>query len=152
MTLYELLLFVHVLAAATWVGGAVILKVQTGRALKADPDRAAELALETSQVGTTVLMPASIVLLIAGLWLVFEGDWGFGPLWVKLGLGIYVVSAVAGAVFLGPLYKKIGELRAERGPGDAEVTSLVQRIATLSWIDLVLLVAAVFVMTVKPGS
>lgn len=150
MTLYELLLFVHVLAAATWVGGAVILKVQTSRALKSDPDRAAELALETSQVGTAVLMPASIVLLVAGLWMVFESDIGFDPLWVKLGLAIYVVSAVAGAAFLGPLYKKIGELRAERGPGDAEVTALVQRLATLSWVDLALLVAAIFVMTTKP--
>lgn len=151
MTLYELLLFVHVLAAATWVGGAVMLKVQSARALKSDPNRAAELALETERVGTTVLMPASIALLVAGLWLVFEGDWGFGPLWIKLGLGIYLVSAVAGAVFLGPLYKQVGELRAERGPGDAEVTARLERISTLSWIDLTLLVAAVFVMTVKPG-
>lgn len=151
MTLYELLLFVHVLAAATWVGGAVMLKAQSARALRSDPNRAAELALETERVGTTILMPASIVLLVAGLWMVFEGDWGFGPLWVKLGLGIYVVSAVAGAVFLGPLYKQVGELRAERGPGDAEVTARLKRISDLSWIDLVLLVAAVFVMTVKPG-
>jgi uncharacterized membrane protein len=97
-------------------------------------------------------MPASIALLVAGLWLVFEGDWGFEPLWIKLGLGIYVVSAVAGAVFLGPLYKQVGELRAERGPDDPEVTSRLQRISTLSWIDLGLLVAAVYVMTVKPGS
>ena len=151
MTLYELLLFAHVLAAATWVGGAVMLKVQSGRALKSDPNRAAELALETSHVGTTLLMPASIVLLVAGLWLVFEGDWGFGPLWVKLGLAIYVISAVAGAVFIGPLYKQVGELRAERGPGDAEVQERLKRISALSSIDLVLLVAAVFVMTVKPG-
>jgi putative copper export protein len=150
MTLYELLLFVHVLAAATWVGGAVMLKVLSDRALKADPDRAAELAVETEKVGSSVLMPASIVLLVAGLWMVFEGDWGFEPLWVKLGLGIYLVSAVAGAVFLGPLYKQTGELRAERGPGDAEVTARLQRISKLSWIDLGLLVAAIFVMTVKP--
>jgi putative copper export protein len=97
MTLYELLLFVHVLAAATWVGGAVMLKVQSARAMRSGPDRAAELALETEHVGTRVLMPASIVLLVAGLWMVFE------------------------------------------------------RISTLSSLDLALLVAAVFVMTVKPG-
>ncbi|MDQ3953696.1 MAG: DUF2269 domain-containing protein [Actinomycetota bacterium] len=151
MTLYELLLFVHILAAAVWVGGAVMLKVQSAHALKSDPNRAAELALETERVGTTLLMPASLALLAGGLWLVFEGDWGFGPLWIKLGLGIYVVSAVSGAVLLGPLYKQVGELRTERGPGDAEVTARLQRISNLSWIDLVLLVAAVFVMTVKPG-
>lgn len=151
MTLYELLLFVHVLAAAVWVGGAVMLKVLTSRALRADPDRAAELATETERVGTGVLMPASIVLLVAGLWMVFEGDWGFEPLWVKAGLFIYVVSAVAGAVFLGPLYKQVGVLRAERGAGDADLTARLQRIQTLSWIDLGLLVAAVFVMTTKPG-
>lgn len=151
-TLYKLLLFVHVLAAAVWVGGAVMLKIQSDRALKADPGRAAELAVETERVGTSVLMPASIVLLIAGLWMVFEGDWGFGPLWVKLGLAIYVISAVAGAVFLGPLYKQVGELRAERGAGDAELTARLQRISNLAWVDMALLVAAVFVMTFKPGT
>ena len=150
MTLYELLLFVHVLAASVWVGGAVMLKVQSSRALASNPDRAAELALENERVGTTVLMPASILLLIAGLWLVFETEIGFGPLWVKLGLGIYLVSAVAGAVFLGPLYKQVGRLRAEGGAG-TDLTERLRRISTLSSIDLGLLVAAVFVMTVKPG-
>lgn len=151
MTLYELLLFVHILAAATWVGGVVILKVQSDRALRSDPDRAAELAEETQKVGQSVLMPASIVLLVAGLWMVFEGDWGFEPLWIKLGLGIYVVSAVAGAVFLGPLYKQAGELRAERGANDPEITARLERLSKLGWIDVGLLVAAVFVMSVKPG-
>lgn len=151
MTLYELLLFVHVLAAATWVGGALMLKVQSSRALGSGPDRAADLALETERVGKTVLMPSSIVLLVAGLWLVFETDIGFEPLWVKLGLAIYVVSAVAGAAFLGPLYKQVGELKAERGAGDAEVAARLQRISMLSSVDLGLLVAAIFVMTVKPG-
>lgn len=150
MTLYEILKFVHVLAAATWVGGAIILKVQSDRALKADPDRAAELATETERIGNGVLMPASIVLLVSGIWAAFEGGYGFDPLWVKLGLAIYVVSAVAGAVFLGPLYKQVGELRAERGAGDPDLTARLQRISKLAWIDVALLVTVVFVMVVKP--
>ncbi len=150
MSLYELLKFLHVLAAAIWVGGAVLLRVQSSRAAGMDRRRAAELATETSEVGTKVLMPASIVLLVAGLWAAFEGGYGLEPLWVKLGLVIYVVSAVAGAVFIGPLYKQVGELQAERGPDDAEVSARLQRISTLSWIDLGLLVLAVFVMVVKP--
>ncbi len=150
MSLYELLKFLHVLAATIWVGGAVMLRVQSARASGMDRSRAAELATETSEVGTKVLMPASIVLLVTGLWTAFEGGYGLDPLWVKLGLAIYVVSAVAGAVFLGPLYKQVGALQAERGPDDAEVGSRLQRISTLSWVDLTLLVVAVFVMVVKP--
>lgn len=150
MSLYELLKFLHVLAAAVWIGGAVMLRVQSSRAKGLDPERAAALATETSEVGTKLLMPASILLLVAGLWTAFEGGYGLEPLWVKLGLFIYVVSAVAGAVFLGPLYKQVGELQAERGPEDAEVRSRLRRISTLSWVDLGLLVLAVFVMVVKP--
>ena len=141
MTLYELLKFVHVLAAAVWVGGAIVLKVQSDRALRSDPDRAAELALETERLGSSVLMPASIALLVAGLWMVFESDIGFGPLWIKLGLGIYLISVVTGAVFLGPVYKQVGVLRAERGTSDPELTARLRRVSALSWIDLVLLVA-----------
>lgn len=150
MSLYELLKFVHVLAAAVWVGGAVLLRYQTSRAMALSPARAAELGVEAEEVGKKVLMPASIVLLVAGLWTAFEGGYGLEPLWVKLGLLIYVVSAVAGAVFLGPLYKQVAELRAERGPEDAEIKSRIQRISNLAWVDLGLLVLVVFVMVVKP--
>ncbi len=150
MSLYELLKFLHVLAAAVWIGGAVMLRVQSSRAATMDRERAAALATETSEVGKKVLMPASILLLVAGLSTAFEGGYGLEPLWVKLGLLIYVVSAVAGAVFLGPLYKEVGALQAERGPDDVEVRSRLQRISTLSWVDLGLLVLAVFVMVVKP--
>lgn len=150
MSLYELLKFVHVLAAAVWIGGALMLKVQTSRALAVNRARAAELATETEQLGTKLLMPASIVLLVSGLWTAFEGGYGLDPLWVKLGLAIYVVSAVSGAVFLGPLYKQVGELHAAKGADDPGVASRLKRISTLSSVDLVLLVLVVFVMVIKP--
>jgi uncharacterized membrane protein len=151
MSLHELLKFVHVVAAAVWVGGAVMLRVQGSRALAADRARAAQLATEGEQLGMRVLMPASILLLVAGLLTAFEGGYGLEPLWVKLGLAIYVVSAVVGARFLGPLNKQAGELNAERGPDDPELAARLRRISTIGWIDLGLLVAAVFVMVVKPG-
>ncbi|MDQ3957935.1 MAG: DUF2269 domain-containing protein [Actinomycetota bacterium] len=150
MSLYEFLLFVHVLSAAVWVGGAVMLRVQAARAESAaDMGTAAAMAKETERLGSTVLMPASITLLVSGLWMAFDVWDGLEPLWIKLGLAIYVVSAVMGAAFLGPQYKKVGELRA--AGGGPELDERIRRISLVSWIDMALLVAAIFVMTVKPG-
>ena len=151
MTPYELLKFVHVLSAAIWVGGAVTLRIQAARAEKeTDQAAAAKVAQDTERIGKGLLMPASIVLLVTGLWMVlFETDIGFDPLWVKLGLGIYLLSALGGAIFLGPQYKKVGELRAA-GTTGAELDARIARISLVSWIDLGLLVAAIYVMTTKP--
>lgn len=146
MTLYELLKFLHVAAAATWVGGGLMLRVLGSRALAADRARAVQLAGEAEQVGMKVLMPASILLLVSGLWTAFEGGYGLDPLWVKIGLAIYVASAVVGARFLGPLNREVVEHQDDA----AALQSRLQRISTLGWVDLGLLLLAIFVMVVKP--
>ena len=153
MSSYELLLFVHVLAAVVWIGGALSLQVLAIRAERSpDGGRVAHIATEAEWVGSRIFLPASIVLLLAGIGLTLEGDWGFTTLWVLLGLIAYGLSALTGSLFLGPESGRIGKMIAEVGPQDPEVIARIKRIFLVSRIELVVLLFIVFDMTVKPGS
>jgi uncharacterized membrane protein len=153
MSSYELLLFAHVLAAVVWVGGALSLQVLAIRAERsADGGRVANFATEAEWVGSRVFLPSSIVLLLAGIGLTLEGDWGFTTPWVLLGLIAYGLSALTGSLFLGPESGRIGKMIADVGPQDPDVLARIKRIFLVSRIELVVLLFIVFDMTVKPGS
>lgn len=152
MSRYEILLFAHVLAAAIWVGSAVLQEVLAERTRAAgDALRMATFAGEAEAVGTRLIMPVSIVLLLTGIGLVLEGPWGFTELWIVLGLAGYAASAVMGAALLGPESARVRPLIQAKGLEDPEVSRRLDRLKLIARLDIAVLVLVVFVMTVKPG-
>jgi uncharacterized membrane protein len=150
VTWYEFALWVHVFGAVVWVGGALATQVFGIRILRArDPVRLAGFAKDAEWIGTRVFMPASILLLAFGFVLVEEADWGY-PFWVVFGLAVLGLSVLTGMAFLGPESGRIGKLIEEHGVEYPEVQARIKRILVLSRVELVLLIAAVFDMVVKP--
>ena len=117
-----------------------------------DGPRMATFAKDAEWIGTHVFLPASLVLLGAGVALVLIGQWGFDTLWVVLGIAGFASSVVIGAAFTGPAAKKLAPLLEERGPDDPEVQSRMQKIFLISRIETVILLLVVVDMTMKPGS
>jgi uncharacterized membrane protein len=151
MSSYELLLFVHIGAAVVWVGGGTISQFFALRALRTgDPRRMADLAADIEWIGTRVLLPSSLVVVLAGVLLMFDGDWKWGQTWIVLALVLYAVTFVAGAAFFGPESGRISRLVAEGGAGSPEAQARIRRILVLTRLDLILLFGIVYVMTVKP--
>ncbi len=151
MTLYEFLIFVHVLAATVWVGGGVMIQVLASRAVRAgDPAHAAMTTADAEWVGLRVFMPASIVLLGFGIWGAVEGDWDFGAAWISIGFAAFLFSFFLGMAFLGPESGRIKSLVRERGLDDPEVSRRTSRILLFSRIELLVLIVAVFAMVTKP--
>ena len=148
--LYEWLLALHILAAVTWVGGGITGQVLASR-MRRDPDRLAKTALDLEWVGTHVYLPASLVLLFAGIFLVIEGQWGFTTPWVLIGLIGWGLTIVTGAGFLGPETKRLHAAMEQKGLDDPTVTAGINRIFVISRIDLVVLLLVVIDMAVKPG-
>ena len=86
-TLYDWLLFLHVLAAMVWVGGGVMLAAVAARVLR-DPDPAAvgRFTASLRSLGPLVLAPATVAVLGLGIGLVVDRDaWDFGQLWLQRG-------------------------------------------------------------------
>ena len=146
-SLYEWLMFVHVLAAMVWLGGLVALLAFGRRTLsEADPGAVARFVGSLRVVGPAFLAPAAGLVLALGIWMVLDSDaWDFGQLWVQLGLGLFAAAFLVGAV-----WQSRTALAATRSD-DAEARRQLRRWLWGYGLIVLLLVVAVWDMTTKPG-
>jgi hypothetical protein len=151
ITTYELLLFGHLLFVVAWVGTDIALQVLSLRILSAGPERSAAFLSDIEWLGTRLLTPAALLVVVFGFGLISELDYSVGDTWIWLALAAYVASFIAGAGFLGPESGRIGNLVAERGADDPEVQARIRRILLVSRIELVILILVILDMVVKPG-
>ena len=149
MTWYEFLLFVHIAAAAIWLGGAFTFQMY-GVAVRrgGDLEEMARFAGRAGVLGERMFAPASIVVLLAGIGMMLDGDWDWGQLWVVFALVTFAASFLTGLLVISPMAKKLPVV----GPATAEGQELIRRIFSILRIDLAYMYAIVFALTVKPTS
>ena len=152
MTWFELWLFLHVLGAITWIGGAIAIQVfgiLTKRA--ADPAKTAFFIRNVSWLVMRVFLPAAVVVFVSGVGLVETGFWDYDETVVTAGIIQWLVVALVAFGFLGRAMGRAGAQLEAEGPSPP----LMLRIRNLVWTSralLATLVVIVFFMTVKPGT
>lgn len=151
MTAYELLLFAHLLFVVTWVGTDICVQVLSFRALRAGPERTIDFAADVEWLGTRLLVPASLLVVVFGVLLVNEAGYDFGQTWITLGFIAFGLSFLAGAGYLGPESGRISKLAAERGAEDSDVQARIRRVLLVSRVELLILILVILDMVVKPG-
>jgi uncharacterized membrane protein len=150
MTLYEVLLFVHIVAVAVWVGGSIMLAFISNRIERTgDAAFRARFAKEAGIVGPVIGVSAALVL-ASGIWMVVESEAiELSQLWVWLGLSLFGVSIVVGAAYFGPasgrIQRALEEGRIEEANRGAKTFDLVSRL------DLLLLLVILGLMVFKPA-
>lgn len=152
MTLYRILLFVHVTTIAIWVGGGFMLMLLGARAAKEGPPPPQMVTrnLEMAEwLGPHFYLPVILTTLVTGIWLVVESGLGFGHFFILFGLGMVIVAAGMGVGFFVPRAKALIAHINEKGI-DAEAQAMMGQVAMVSKIMLALLVLTIFTMTYKP--
>jgi uncharacterized membrane protein len=152
LTWYEFLLFFHISMVVIWVGGGVAIQFFALRILKAtDPMRMAEFGQDVEWIGTRVFLPASLLSVVSGVWLVIDSDFlGFGDDWILIGIILFAVTFLAGLLFFGPESGRLAKLAETEGPTAPVVQQKMQRLIALSRADLMLLFLIVYDMATKP--
>jgi uncharacterized membrane protein len=151
MSAYELYLLLHIGAAIAWVGAGLLMVMLGTRATRArDGERVVAYARDAEWLGLRLFLPANLLALASGFLLVEKGNWGYDPSWIKLGLAGFAVSFLIGALFFAPGWGRVDKLATGEGADSPAVHAAVRRLQFGSRVDLGLLVAVVFVMTVKP--
>lgn len=145
--------FLHVVSAMVWVGGGVMLSLFALRARNGDSRTLSEFARTLSYVGLRVMMPAVIVVLVTGVWMVLAGsEFKFSQLWVLLGLGLFALAFLIGGVYLSRVGIQLERAAgSDSGSGTAGLASLLNRWLVGYGVVLVVLVVAVWDMVFKPG-
>jgi hypothetical protein len=149
---YRILLFVHVMGAILWFGGGVVYQLFTESIVKSDDMRRAKNFIEIgSTLGKTYFGPLTGIVLVAGIALVLNGDWGFDHVFVIGGLVGLVASASIGAVAVGGTVEKLQQGFAAPTVDEPSQRALLLRLRTAGRIDAAIMTVVVFLMTVKPG-
>jgi uncharacterized membrane protein len=147
MSWYEFLLFLHVTGAVIWLGGAFTFQMYGAVVRRGgDADEIARFAGRAGMLGERMFVPASLVVVLAGVGLMIEGNWDWGRLWVVFALVTFAASFVTGLFVIAPMAKRI----PAAGPATPAGQELIRRLFTVLRIDLVYMYAIVFAMTVKP--
>ena len=157
---YELSLFVHITAVVVGFGATFAEAIAFPLAMKLDPRHLPyvhRLQLAINQRFTT---PALVVVLATGLYQVVDADYDFGDFWISGSfLIILLLGGLIGAYFI-PSDRKLGPM-VEReveaaGGGQVTLSEEYQRAARtegiLGAVAGVLIVVAIFLMVVKPGT
>ncbi len=150
MSTYSLIVFVHVIAAAIWVGGGFMIFALHELALGAK-DRAwlVRMLHFEDLLAKRFFIPASMVTLLAGIGLVLRGPYEMSAGWVGAGLGIWILQFIIGITFFAPAGGRVRAAVEEHGLDSDAVTDKLGRLRTVARLDVFLLAAAIFVMTTK---
>lgn len=149
-TLYDWLMFGHVLAAMIWLGGSAMLAILAMLALR-DKDIAslARLSATIRFIGPRLLAPVTVLVAGLGVWLVLDShQWHFGQFWIAFAIGLLAGVFVIGAAFQSRA--AIGAERAINANDPEQAARYIRRWATGSLLILLLLIVATWDMTVKP--
>src|SRR3954454_9417621 len=153
-------IFLHITAVMVGFGSTFALAITTPVALKLDPRHLPYVHQLELVLNRFFASPALVIVIATGFYQVDKGNWKFGDFWISGTFAIVVVlGAIMGAIFM-PTAKKLKAL-AERdiaaaGGGPVTLSEEYNKRARLEAIfgpiTGLLLVAAVFLMTTKPGA
>ena len=150
---YAIFRVTHVVVAMFWVGGGLLLTILGLKAQASDdPNEVVTLARWAAFVGERLFAPAGGVVLLMGIAMMINTNWGWGKFWVVAGLVGYALSFVTGVAVLSPQTKKIDELAAAKGPTAPETLAAIRRILLIARFDVAVLLLVVADMVTKPFS
>jgi uncharacterized membrane protein len=152
--MYQLLLVVHVLAGIAWVGGGLTNQLaiqqarQSGGAAGADGQIVALAWMERF-----IYIPAPMIVLVSGVIMVAVQDaWGFSQPWVYLALTLMVLAGILGGAVGSRRAKRMEELRGDGLVDSPEYAQVLSKVLNSTWLELLILIALVFLMVYKPGA
>src|SRR5262249_43875350 len=103
-------------------------------------------------VGEKLLSPAAGIVLLAGIAMMINIDWGWGHFWVTAGLVGFAASFVTGIAVLGPRAKRLDELMQTAGPHAPETQAAIRAILPIGRFDMALLLLVIVGLVGEPLS
>ena len=153
MTLYELLLFVHIAATIVWIGaGFFSLVLALGYDKDSDEAALLRFAKDQERLAPRLFIPASLVVVLVGIALVVESEaWTFDQLWIVLGLAGFAATFVTGLFIIKPSSERLGrDMEAAGGRLTARLRVDLRKLIVKARVDYIVLTLVVFDMVVKP--
>ena len=149
----------HVAAVVTAWGVTFAYPVLQRAAERQDPRALPYYWRTVTRVGMVIIAPGAFLILATGIVMVIDSDaFGFGDLFVTVGLGAIIVLIAFGPLFFTPAERRLAEA-AERdiaaaGAGEVQLGEDYQaasrRYALVGNLNGLIVLVAIFFMVVRP--
>lgn len=147
----DTLLIIHILAAATWIGGSASVFFLNGKLRRSGHGAGTAFMQGFEKMGRMYFPPAAGIVLLTGILLVIDSSlYQFEHAFVVIGIAMFIVGLVLGTRVFDPLAKRA---QAAHAAGDeAAVDGAYQRFAQVGALELAALAFTVVAMVTKLGS
>lgn len=148
--MYQFLLFLHIAAAAAWIGAAIRQMAETPVVQSGQPVARAMWHRNQVAMGTRLFAPAAVIVLVSGILMVIDNSSvGFGTPFVSVGFAAVIFGAAVGPAVFG----KRGDAAATKlEEGDvAAADAIAKKTRPIEWLDLGILLVTLAAMVWKWG-
>ena len=159
ITFFDVVKFLHVAAVVAAWGVIFAYPVLQRAAERRDPRAVPYFWSTATRIGTAIIAPGAVLIFATGVVMVIDSDtYGFGDLFVTVGMIAIVVLMALGPLFFTPAEKKL-VAAAERDiavAGTREVQlgddyrAPSRRYALVGNLNVLIVLVAIFFMVVKP--
>ena len=148
--MYTFLLFLHILAAAAWIGAGIRQLVEAPIMKTAEPSARARWLRNQVALGTRLFAPAAVVVLVSGILLVVDNaSVGFGTPFVSVGFAAVIFGAAVGPAVFG---KRGEQAAAHLDDGEvAAADAIAAKTRPIELLDIALLLVTLAAMVWKWG-
>jgi len=144
---------VHVGFAAIWIGGGFLLTLLGIIAERQnDPAELAAVAKQAAFIGQKLFSPSAGIVLLAGIAMMINTNWGWGHFWITAGLIGFASTFVTGIAVLGPRSERADELIRTVGVEAPEAQAAIRQLLLIARFDMAVLLLVIVDMVVKPFS
>jgi len=144
---YDTLKLIHSLAAYVWLGSLFGSLIFATIATRRAPNGIITGAHAIVRYSTRVGLPAAVLLLVFGIWMIASGDGPKSGLWINIGFIMWLLAAVVGSALMHPAARKM-----RNATTDAESIALAKRIIWIGGGEIIAIAIAIWVMGAQPGS
>lgn len=160
LTGYNISLWIHITAVVVGLGATFAESILTPVAMKGDPRHMPLVFRVQLTINRFFANPALLLIILTGVYQAIEYDWDFGAPWISASFVIvFVLGGLIGGYFI-PTDKKLLAMSekeiAAAGDGQVEFSEEFQTMTRTEGffgaVTGILVIAAIFLMVVKPGA
>lgn len=145
----DLALWLHIVAAAAWLGGNLVMMMMPGLLASGGPPTMLTLARASLALGRVFFTPAAVATLLTGIWLVIETGVSWGAAFVSIGFAAVGISAVLSMLLVAPATRR--RIAALEGGDDEQARSLAPRASFYGVINVLVLLTTYWAMVARWG-
>jgi uncharacterized membrane protein len=142
---YDTLKVIHTLAAYIWLGSLFGSLIFATIATRRSANGVLTGAVAVVRFATRVGLPAAVILLISGIWMLVSYNVGNG-LWINIGFIMWLIAAVVGSALMHPAARKM-----RNAATDDEAISYAKRIIWVGALEIIAIAVGIWVMGAQPG-